>query len=421
MNETDPETRARRCRAEAPWAAPFIEELAALATDVFRLERDAEEAAERLAPRDGRKGPEEPVDAHRLEGHIRRAGRLELALERATARLLAALKRARPWGVSGTQCLETPDRDAGPTWAVSLGQYASERLGISATRARELARAAHRLRAFPILQASWIDGQLSTDKVLTLLLLLGDEPIDAALEESWDQHAQEITIRRLRDEVRELRGRARREPRREPPPRPMADEDWQRSLARQPGRTLGRLERLDEHLKDDEALPRNLLRLVLPYQLGLSLLAALHAAGTRRTFSDSENGSKRGSPGRRPAPPYWRELMDLLLDYARTWDPPEEGAAQRPRQADIYERDGYRCAAPDCTSRAHLEAHHIRFRSAGGPDEPSNLVTLCGYHHKQGVHDKGTLVVEGRAPNQLACTLGKADRARTYVNDRRVS
>ena len=37
MNETDPETRARRCRAEDPWVAPFIEELAALATDVFRF------------------------------------------------------------------------------------------------------------------------------------------------------------------------------------------------------------------------------------------------------------------------------------------------------------------------------------------------------------------------------------------------
>lgn len=45
----------------------------------------------------------------------------------------------------------------------------------------------------------------------------------------------------------------------------------------------------------------------------------------------------------------------------------------------VFERDGWRCVA--CRTRGPLQAHHIHPRSQGGPDHPSNLVSLCPACH----------------------------------------
>jgi hypothetical protein len=435
MEETDAETRAQRCREEEHPAAPLLRDVAELETDVFRLERDASATAGRFSRPGEERSPWDHPDAMDLHDHLLAAGSLDLAIERTMARLLAALQRARPWGRSGVTGGEAPDRDEAPTWATHLTQYAQERLGMSGSRARDLARVARRLRRFPVLEAGWTEGLLATDKLLVLLPLLGEGPIDPSEEEVWLEHARHVTIRRLRDEVRELRRRGAPVRRRsDPPPAPMADEEWLRSLRRQPGRTLERVERLARHLDEDDAnMPRNLLRLVLPYELGLSLVAAMNAAcARRRTFSEgskppegteeTEETKKTKETSRRSgqSAAYWRGLMHLLLDYARTWDPPRDPADPRSEHADIYERDGYRCTCPDCTSRANLQAHHLEYRSRGGSNAPSNLVTLCAYHHNHGVHDKGTLQVDGTAPGDVRYTLGKGRHARTFRADQRV-
>ena len=63
--------------------------------------------------------------------------------------------------------------------------------------------------------------------------------------------------------------------------------------------------------------------------------------------------------------------------------------------------------APGCTSRAHLELHHVIYRSRGGGDEGWNIVTLCRFHHQRGEHgDLARLV--GRAPLDLIWRLGSA-------------
>ncbi|HYV67769.1 MAG TPA: HNH endonuclease signature motif containing protein, partial [Myxococcales bacterium] len=65
----------------------------------------------------------------------------------------------------------------------------------------------------------------------------------------------------------------------------------------------------------------------------------------------------------------------------------------------VLERDNWLCQVPWC-SRAADHVHHILFRSAGGTDDPWNLVSLCAAHHLYGVH-KGYLRVSGKAPDQL--------------------
>ena len=97
------------------------------------------------------------------------------------------------------------------------------------------------------------------------------------------------------------------------------------------------------------------------------------------------------------------EVFDVMLDCALlTWtlrDP-------RARHPDpVVERDGYRCAVPGCSSRRNLHDHHLRFRSAGGSDEPVNRLTLCAFHHKRCLH-AGLLRVHGRAPDGLLFELG---------------
>jgi HNH endonuclease len=50
----------------------------------------------------------------------------------------------------------------------------------------------------------------------------------------------------------------------------------------------------------------------------------------------------------------------------------------------LYTRDGHACR--HCKSRCDLHPHHVIYRSHQGPDELTNLITLCAICH-QGHHD----------------------------------
>ena len=75
------------------------------------------------------------------------------------------------------------------------------------------------------------------------------------------------------------------------------------------------------------------------------------------------------------------------------------------RERAIFERDGWCCTVPGCSSRRNLQRHHIVFRSAGGGDEASNQTTLCAFHHLRGVH-AGRLRIRGEAQDGLRFELG---------------
>lgn len=46
------------------------------------------------------------------------------------------------------------------------------------------------------------------------------------------------------------------------------------------------------------------------------------------------------------------------------------------------------CRFPGCTNTRHMDAHHIEHWANGGETKPSNLVSLCGFHHRS-VHEGG--------------------------------
>jgi hypothetical protein len=64
---------------------------------------------------------------------------------------------------------------------------------------------------------------------------------------------------------------------------------------------------------------------------------------------------------------------------------------------EVFERDNWRCRV--CRYRHDLHAHHIVFRSQGGPDASHNLLTICSDCH-EAVHNRYVII---------ACVTGEID------------
>jgi hypothetical protein len=109
-------------------------------------------------------------------------------------------------------------------------------------------------------------------------------------------------------------------------------------------------------------------------------------------------------------------LERLLAHAIRTW---VEQSELFDDYAD-FTRDGFRCTVPGCTARRNLHSHHIRFRSAGGPDVPWNRTTLCAWHHERALHRERTLRIRGHAPDALVFALGPAPAERYASGDLRL-
>jgi hypothetical protein len=97
-----------------------------------------------------------------------------------------------------------------------------------------------------------------------------------------------------------------------------------------------------------------------------------------------------------------RPKQNTCFDHAlATWRPKKRTR----RDYKVFERDGWRCTAPGCSSYRNLHRHHIVFRSHCGSEKPSNLTTLCAWHHQRGVHGH-ILRCTGIAPDELRFELG---------------
>ena len=108
----------------------------------------------------------------------------------------------------------------------------------------------------------------------------------------------------------------------------------------------------------------------------------------------------------------------MLEEFVQVWDDPQSVPGRHKRQ--VYARDGWRCTAPGCTSRNHLEDHHVQYRSRGGSDEASNRTCLCRFHHQRGEH--GDLAsCRGKAPPGLLWRLGKPGLASWFRSEGRLA
>jgi hypothetical protein len=133
------------------------------------------------------------------------------------------------------------------------------------------------------------------------------------------------------------------------------------------------------------------VRAVVPDEVDALLADAIRAARAC---------SKRGlTPG--------EALVLVALHFIRTW---KDEVMRLLRAADpVVLRDGALCQVPGC-SRAADHVHHVVPRSACGPLEPWNEVSLGAVHHLGGVH-AGNLRITGTAPDGLRFTLGAREVA----------
>jgi hypothetical protein len=374
--------------------------------------------------------------------------------------LLSDLDAARPWKHSPWSSALDP-----------MAQYAEDRLRMSRTTARDRVHAARCLQRLPVLRAAYESGRLGLEKTLLLLRISALQPMDTPLQTRWMECATQTTLKRLRDEYRALRQQhALRvsDPGRQPRDtglEPLDDAAWLASIGRPAGRTRSLvLETGCRILARTQAArwsPVVFLQVRLPEEQANDFAAAIDSArralcqeAARLNARDSANAGDgaanlaagdlgaaahhgtaahlgaaaeaRLRPSLRIARlccqqptgvPAWLGLLALLEEYALTWDAPE--AMHRGRWDRIHARAGWRCTCAGCTRRSGLEAHHVRYRSHGGGNEPENVLSVCGLHHRLGEH--GTVAsCRGEAPLGIVWGLGESGMREWYRNERRI-
>jgi hypothetical protein len=295
------------------------------------------------------------ADAFELDRRLRLAVRLEQTLDAAIAPLL--------------RCVTSPEYEWRGDYC-ALPSYAREQLGMSASKARALLRLERAAGVCPELRDAYRSGRLSWVKAhLLLSLLLLDIP--GEWRPAWVAWAERVTVRRLEEDVeRALLLRAGH---------PFAWERCQFHPERAQDPIPPAERQMCAHDIDTEATEQ------LTWRVPCDVAALFFAVReTLRSRLRAERG-RFLTDG---------EVFDGMLDCALlTWTLRDPRARR------------YRCAVPGCTSRRNLHDHHLRFRSAGGSDEPGNRVALCALHHQRCLH-AGLLRVRGRAPDGLLFELG---------------
>jgi hypothetical protein len=330
------------------------------------------------------------ADAFELEERLRRVVRLEQRLD---AQLAPLLREATAPGFE---------------WRggyASLTMIARECLGMSASKARALLRVERLGDGCPDLRDAFREGRLSWVQAQILGRLLESAAEDETdWRAAWVRFATTVTVRKLTEAVERARlwrtanpagfDAHRSSPATFAEPDPAEFEGLRQTCAR-PTDVLGGVR----------------LRVAAPQSVARRFHAVLCAV--RRAME--------ASTGRLPAE---ADGFEAMLDHALESWAVDDAWLRRSigkRHHAVLERDDWRCVFPGCTSRRNLHVHHIRFRSAGGSDEPSNLMTLCAFHHQRGVHG-GTVTVTGRAPDALEFGLGirpgRAPLARFRSGDR---
>jgi hypothetical protein len=233
---------------------------------------------------------------------------------------------------------------------------------MSPRKARALLRVERACVRSPALAAAWRSGAVSWSQaqaLVPLVLAPGAEPF----HEAWLARAASVTVRRLEDDVDHA----------------LASGDF--DPAHLPALPTG----VQIGAPDTLAEPNETWVANVPSDVGRLFRACLHTVQRRLD----------ASPG---------AALEAMFDHClATWRARPGGRRPPPEQR-VFERDGWRCTVPGCTSQRNLHAHHIVFRSAGGGDEDANLTTLCAAHHQRGVH-AGVIRVSGRAPDGLVFEL----------------
>ncbi|HEV8200950.1 MAG TPA: HNH endonuclease signature motif containing protein, partial [Candidatus Polarisedimenticolia bacterium] len=240
---------------------------------------------------------------------------------------------------------------------LSFSRYCQERAGVGARRAWQLIALDRRLVSLPRLAAAYRTGELSWVRASAIAGLATE-----ATEADWIRVARSVTVRRLRAEVglaMAVQGGR--------PPGLASDGRVQLSAPRAAGAGAETANSGGQH--------RVQIRFWAPLEVASLWRQAVAAS---RMVLLRERGAAEAGPAE------WECVELILKAFVAAWSVRKTAAWQRRYR--IFERDGWRCRVPGCSSRANLQVHHVVFRSQGGGEDDGNLVTLCAAHHLRGIH-----------------------------------
>jgi len=244
--------------------------------------------------------------------------------------------------------------------------YVRDELGLAPSTARALLRLERLAPAAPAFASAWRRGRVTLSQASALAPLLALEH-SRPWHRAWLARASRVTVRRLKDDVDDAISRG------ELDPACLTDLPAGLRTGATPTRS------------------RERVRLRIPAPASVARLFRAVVANVQRRIE--QRSGRTSSEG---------EAFEAMLEHAL-----ESWGLHRPlaRKFAVFERDGWRCTVPGCTSYRNLQDHHVRFRSAGGGDALENRTTLCAFHHLRGVHG-GRLRCVGRAPEGLRFELG---------------
>ncbi len=290
---------------------------------------------------------------------------------------------------------------------LSFGRYCKERLGLGIRRVRQLIALDRRLLGLPGLEAAYRNGAISWVKASALAGVA-----DEATESDWLRLAGSVTVRRLREEVARVEarledparwvevpsGRRGRPPALDPEEGVGIASPWTR-LGVPPAPAGSEVQTCARQSGDDLAVEASICAVQTCARLDGRVrfwapddVAALwhHAVRVCRLVAERDLDD-------------WECVARMIDSFEETWDVKRD--AKWRRRYRIFERDGWRCRVPGCSSRRNLQVHHVIYRSHGGPDEDENLAVLCATHHLQGIH-AGRIRCRGSADGFLCWELG---------------
>jgi hypothetical protein len=329
----------------------------------------------------------EHAGSFELDRRLRALVLAEQRLDAGIGALLARVARERGYRSAGLPSLEA---------------FARERLGISPRKARALLRLERAVRVCPELGRAYRTGELSWVQAQTLLpiLVLDD---GERWRSGWIAWAGRVSVRRLEDDVERALVMRETEPSawRASGGLPSADAGpgWSHTSDRE---NSDRQTCDDPTVSDRPPVPASSpscaqredahLFVTAPCEVTRLFRATLCTVRRRIELLTGRSASEGAG-------------FEAMLDHVmETWGRTDPSASEKRRHR-VFERDGWRCTVPGCSSFRNLHAHHVRFRSAGGSDALSNRVSLCAWHHLRGVH-AGIVRVTGSAPGRLRFDLG---------------
>ena len=295
---------------------------------------------------------------------------------------------------------------------ISLNDYALQEHTFHSGKTRALLKLADAMIAMPALEEALTSGLLSWTKAREVGRVATSETVGG-----WIEHAAVVTNRTLEAVVKRS---GDGDTAAEALARPQAQEPLRRHTVN--GLTHAEYElvtqaitriRVDSNLTLDEFSPADALVAMartsmeaankaepnnaIYRQLVVHVCADCAAlSGARATHPDSTELSMAQCDG---------EIIDMRPGPTRGY----KRKTIRPavRQA-VLTRDHDRCSLPTCRNTLWIDVHHIIPKSQGGSHQESNLLSLCGQHHRL-LHD-GQMALE---PSKNGHLIAKFANGRT--------